>query len=126
MPEISRFEDAAALAVIGGLAVAIVLRARPGADGLATWAWPMAVALVASPVVYPWYLVWLLPFILSRRALPLLAWTVSILATYAVWHAAELGGAWRVPPGVLAIEFGAVLAVAAAVACRRSRPAGID
>ncbi len=96
---------ATGLGVLGGLAVAAVLQARLGVGRPDTWAWPMAAALIASPVVYPWYLLWLLPFTLSgRTTLPLLAWSVSILATYVVWSSAALGGARAVPPGVLAIE----------------------
>jgi hypothetical protein len=71
----------------------------------------MATALVLSPVVYPWYLVWLVPFALSLTTLPLLAWSITVLCTYVVWHLKELGWPWVVPDAVLLIEFGAVMAV---------------
>ena len=48
--------------------------------------WPMAASLLCAPVVYPWYLLWLLPFVRSVSTLPLILWTVSIIPTYIVWH----------------------------------------
>jgi rSAM/selenodomain-associated transferase 2 len=116
---------AAALAVLGGLAVAAALRSRLPPTSPAAWAWPMASALALSPVVYPWYLVWLVPFAVSAATVPLLAWTVTILSTYSVWHLHEIGRPWEVPAPVLAFEFGTVIAVAiwAAINPSRSRSA---
>src|SRR6185312_4519434 len=63
-------KSAAAIAVVAGLAVAMWMRQRWPADEPAAWAWPMAVALVGAPVVYPWYLLYFTPFLFTRRALP--------------------------------------------------------
>jgi hypothetical protein len=102
---------AAVVAVIAGLAMAVVLRWRLSVTSAAAWAWPMATALMMSPVVYPWYVVWLAPFLVSVTTFPLLAWSVTVLGTYMVWHLKELGRPWTVPGAVLLFEFGTVIAV---------------
>lgn len=45
--------------------------------------------------------------------LPLVAWSLTVVPTYLVWHWAAGGGPWRVPPIVLALEYGVPLLVAA-------------
>jgi hypothetical protein len=112
---------AVVLAVIGGLGVAVALRSRLQTTSPAAWAWPMAIALVLSPVVYPWYLVWLAPFLVSLATVPLLIWSVTILSTYSVWHLKEIGGPWDVPGSVLAIEFGTVIVSTIWVVIKASR-----
>jgi hypothetical protein len=64
-----------------------------------------------APLVYPWYLVWLAPFLTTRWTLPLLAWTIAILPVYVVW-AYPPGTGWIVPVWLLAIEYGAVAVTA--------------
>jgi hypothetical protein len=97
---------AAAAAVGAALAVAVWARARLPPSSPAAWAWPLATALVASPLVYPWYLVWLAPFLVARTTRPLLVWTVSIQATYVVWNHPP-GAPWAVPGWALLVEYGA-------------------
>ena len=77
----------------------------------AAWAWPMAVAIAFAPVIYPWYLLCLTPFLFSIATLPLAAWTVSALSVYEVWDLSRHGGRWITPVSVMAFEFG-VLVVA--------------
>lgn len=110
------------LAVLVGLVTAAWLRRKAPARCADQWAWPMAASLVCAPVVYPWYLLWLLPFLRSRATLPLIVWTVSILPTYIVWHLRSLGHEWHVPAWVLLLEYGAVGMAAAAVSLRRMAP----
>ncbi len=74
------------------------------------WAWPMAAALLCAPLVYPWYLVWLAPFLVAQDAMPLTIWSVSILGTYVVWQLA--GAPWAVPGWALLVEYGALLGAA--------------
>ena len=114
---------AAAAAVTVGLLAAAWCRWKLSADNPAAWAWPMALALVAAPVVYPWYLLYVTPFLLTSATLPLTVWTVSILPVYVVWELAGRGGAWVVPGTILSIEYGVVLAVASVMMWRRRRPA---
>jgi alpha-1,6-mannosyltransferase len=107
------------LAVLVGLGTAVWLRSRSPECWADEWAWPMAASLVFAPVVYPWYLLWLLPFLCSVSSLPLMVWTISILPTYLVWHLRSIGRAWQVPGWVLLLEYGAVAVAAAAVTLRR-------
>ena len=109
----------AGLAVLVGFATATWLRnARPewAPDALA---WPMAAALVCAPAVFPWYLLWLLPFLMSASKLPIIVWTVSIFPTYAMWHWRALGRGWgALPVWVMWVEYGCV-AIAAVIAVLR-------
>ena len=99
---------ATGFAVAAGLAVALWARRRLPLASPQVWAWPMATTLVCAPLVYPWYLVWLVPFLAAPRAMPLAIWTVSILGTYVAWQRA--GVPWGVPAWVLGVEYGALLA----------------
>jgi len=103
---------ATALAVVAGLVVAAVVRTRLPATSAAAWAWPVATTLLFAPLVYPWYLVWLAPFLFTRATLPLLAWTISIQLVYVTWRLPP-GAAWVVPRWALAVEYGVLLAVGA-------------
>ncbi len=79
------------------------------------FAWPLAASLLCAPVVFPWYLLWLLPFLTSSLTLPIVIWTVSIIPTYVMWHLRTLGHPWGSLPGwVMLLEYGC-LAVAAAI-----------
>jgi hypothetical protein len=51
--------------------------------------------------------------------LPLIVWSGSVLMTYYVWEAVRDGGRWWVAPGVLAAEYGVVLATAVWMFWRR-------
>jgi alpha-1,6-mannosyltransferase len=107
---------ATGLAVAAGLAVAVWARRSLPLESPRAWAWPMGAALVCAPMVYPWYLVWLAPFLVGLETMPLTIWTVSILSTYVVWRL--VGVPWVVPVWALLIEYG-VLA-AALWQCRRN------
>jgi alpha-1,6-mannosyltransferase len=111
---------AAAVAVLAGLAVTTWMRANTSADDPAAWGWPMAVSLACAPVVYPWYLLYLTPFLFARSCLPLLAWTFTALPIYAVWDLARHGHRWLVPAPVEAVEYGFVLAIAVVSVLKRS------
>ena len=110
----------AAIALLVGLVTAAWLRSKPPACGAAQWTWPIAASLACMPVVYPWYLLWLLPFLRSTSTVPLMVWTVSILPTYIVWHLRSLGRAWQVPGWVLLLEYGSVAIAAAIMLLRRT------
>lgn len=103
---------AAALALAVGVAVSFACRRSDAARTPAVWAWPLAATLAFSPLVYPWYLVWLLPFLTSASVLPLGVWSLSIIATYGVWHGFTDGLPWRVQPAVLMFEYGPPIAAA--------------
>jgi alpha-1,6-mannosyltransferase len=121
-------ELAVGLAVLAGLLTAAWMRrkadvgtgafAPPASEASAVspeaFAWPMAASLLCAPVVYPWYLLWLLPFLRSRSTLPLIVWSVSIFPTYWVWHLRALGHPWILPGWVLLLEYGSLVIAAAA------------
>jgi alpha-1,6-mannosyltransferase len=109
------------LAVLVGLLIAIWLRKKSETLSADAFAWPMAASLLCAPVVYPWYLLWLLPFLRSASALPIVIWTVSIIPTYYVWHLRTLGRPWLVPGWIMLLEYGAVAASGAIVVFRRIR-----
>ena len=119
----------AGLAVLAGLATAIWLRRRTAEWSAEQFAWPMAASLLCAPVVFPWYLLPLLPFLTSPSTLLIIVWTVVIIPTYVQWHLRALGHSWGALPGwVMLVEYGCVAAVGAIIALRRlmrpsSRPA---
>jgi alpha-1,6-mannosyltransferase len=115
------------LAVLVGLVTATWLRIRRTAPELSSdqsdwgqsdwdlFAWPMAAALLCAPAVFPWYLLWLLPFLTSSLTLLIILWTVSIIPVYVQWHLRTLGRPWGALPGwIMLVEYGC-LAIAAAV-----------
>jgi alpha-1,6-mannosyltransferase len=109
------------LAVLVGFLTAIWLRKNSGAWSSDAFAWPMAASLLCAPVAYPWYLLWLLPFMRSASTVPIIIWTVSILPTYYVWHLRTLGRPWLVPGWIMLLEYGSVAAAGAIIAFRRLR-----
>ena len=96
-----------ALPAVLGLAVAIWARCHWSIDSPETWAWPVAVTLLFAPTVFPWYLVWLTPFLFSPSTLPLAVWSVSVLATYSTLPGWAVG---VIEYGALAIATGWMIA----------------
>src|SRR5947209_6743847 len=62
----------AGLAVLVGFLATFWMRRNSTEVCSDPFAWPMAASLFCAPVVYPWYLLWLLPFIRSISTLPLM------------------------------------------------------
>jgi alpha-1,6-mannosyltransferase len=124
-PIFATLERVAAPQVVAGLAVLVgfftsIWMRRKFAEGAAeTFAWPMAASLFCAPVVYPWYLLWMLPFLRSTSTVPILVWTLSILPTYYVWHLRTVGRPWVVPDWIMVLEFGTVGIACAIIALRR-------
>ena len=122
----------AGLAVLVGLVTSTWLRIRSAAPQFSpdqfAWsqfAWPMAASLLCAPAVFPWYLLWLLPFLTSASTLLIVLWTVSIIPVYLQWHLRSLGRPWGALPGwVMLLEYGCVATAAAIIALHRiTRPA---
>ena len=124
LERIARPQAVTGLALLLGLVAAAVLRKKHDEFSSQTFPWPIAATLLCAPVVYPWYLLWLLPFVQSASTVPIIIWTISIIPTFYVWHLRTLGGRWEVPGWILLLEFGSVAAAAAIIAIRRfARPA---
>lgn len=117
----------AALAVLVGLATATWLRRRsavpessPRAFAWDVFAWPMAATLLCAPAVFPWYLLWLLPFLTSASTLLIIVWSVSIIPTYVQWHLRTLGRPWGALPGwIMPAEYGCVAIAATIIIAER-------
>src|SRR5206468_6731525 len=101
------------LALSVGILIATWLRTRLQASSADAFAWPRAASLLFVPAVFPWYLLWLLPFARSVSTLPMIIWTVAILPTYIVWHLRAMGRPFILPVWIMLLEYGAV-AIAAA------------
>ena len=114
----------AGLAVLAGLATAAWLRTAGTAWSPEAFAWPLAASLLCAPVVFPWYLLWLLPFLTSASTLLIVVWSVSIFPTYIMWHFRTLGRPWGSLPGwVMVLEYGCVAIGAAVMWLARDRKA---
>jgi alpha-1,6-mannosyltransferase len=108
----------AGLAVLVGFLTAIWMRRKAPAWSPDAFAWPMAASLLCAPVVYPWYLLWLLPFVRSASTVPIIIWTVSIIPTYYVWHLRTLGRPWLLPSWIMLLEYGSVVAAGVVIGFR--------
>jgi alpha-1,6-mannosyltransferase len=114
---------AAGAPVVVGFLTAIWLRRTTPERPADAFAWPMAASLLCAPSVYPWYLLWLLPFLRSASTAPILIWTVSIIPTYVVWHLRTLGRPWLVPWWIMLLEYGSVAMAGIIIGVRRlTRP----
>jgi alpha-1,6-mannosyltransferase len=109
----------AGLAVLVGFLTAIWMRSKAPAWSSDAFAWPMAASLLCAPVVYPWYLLWLLPFLRSASTVPIIIWTVGIIPTFYVWHLRTLGRPWLVPGWIMLLEYGSVATAGAIIMLRR-------
>jgi alpha-1,6-mannosyltransferase len=107
------------LAALVGFLTAMWMRRRSAEWSSDAFAWPMAVSLLCAPVVYPWYLLWLLPFIRSTSTVPIMIWTLSIIPTYYVWHLRAVGRPWLVPDWIMLLEYGSVAMTVAIIALLR-------
>ncbi len=111
----------AGLALLVGLVTATWLRRAAPDWSTYLLAWPMAACLLFAPAVFPWYLLWLLPFLTSASTVLLIVWTVSIFPTYVQWHLRTLGHPWGALPGwVMLLEYGCVAFAAAIISWRRT------
>ncbi len=110
----------ATVALLAGLLAASCFRIRLPVHSPEAWAYPMAAALIFAPVIYPWYLLWLVPFLTVAATIPLMIWTISILSTYVVWDLARSGSAWTVPWLVSFLEFGMMATAAVWLVVKRN------
>ena len=110
----------AGLAVVVGLVMASWMRKRSPEWSLEQFAWPMAVSLFCAPVVFPWYLISVLPFLTAASTLLIIMWTATIIPTYVQWHLRASGHPWgALPVWIMLLEYGCVAIAAALLVLRR-------
>lgn len=68
----------------------------------------LAGLLLASPIVHPWYVIWLVPFLAWRREPWALAWSGTVLLSYAVLPGWLEDGVWQLPRWVPWVEYAPV------------------
>lgn len=72
-----------------------------------------SVVLSLSPVVYPWYAIWLVPFLCFYPIKAGFAFTGLVGLSYLVLPRFDSGLGWSLPPWVLAVEYGVPAALLA-------------
>ena len=117
---------ACGLAVAGGWSWYYLRHRRAEADAVPRGDWVYGGFLALSPVVNPWYLLWLLPFAAIRPSA--WAWTASAVVLLAYLTGLNLNdltmGPFAHPPWVRPVEYGLIAAAIGYpfVAGRRVRP----
>ena len=61
--------------------------------------------ILLSPTVYPWYLVWIVPFLCVYPNRAWLLFTGLVALSYWVWVVYDATGVWALPGGLLALEY---------------------
>lgn len=110
----------AGLALLVGFLTAMWMTRTSPESSSEMFAWPMAASLLCAPAVFPWYLLWLLPFLTSASTFLIIVWTASIIPTYFQWHLRTIRHTWGALPGwVMLAEYGCVAVTAAIIAVLR-------
>lgn len=104
--------DAAAAAiaalVMGGLALYL---AAKRAEPLRASYLLIAALLLLSPSVFPWYLIWLIPFLCFFPNTGFLLWTATIFLSYDVLIGYKALGTWQYDPVLAWLEYTPVFAL---------------
>jgi len=103
---------AVALAALLVLALAVGLAVR-GADAVAAATAVVAVSLLLSPNVLPWYALWFLPLLALRDEPAALLFTGTVALAYLVYPDWQSGRPWYLDWGVRALEYLPCVAVLA-------------
>jgi hypothetical protein len=93
----------AGAALIAILVVTLKRRFEPVRAGL----WLFGALLLVSPVVHPWYILWVLPFAAVRRAWPWLVLGALLPLAYLPLDGWWSQGVWSAPGWIPWIEYGA-------------------
>jgi hypothetical protein len=62
-------------------------------------------ALVVSPTMYPWYLLWIAPFFALYRNRAWIGFSALVMLSYAVWTYYIESGTWVLPNWLLVLEY---------------------
>ena len=96
---------AARVVVVGGWIMGVLWWAQRQEDVIRFAAGAFASAAILSPVLHPWYVVWLVPFLCVWRPPALMALTATVVLAYSVWPGYLAGGPWTVPLWVRLAEY---------------------
>jgi hypothetical protein len=110
-----------AAAILATALAAWRFRAAPATAGY----WLCLVALLVSPVAYPWYLLWALCFVPLLRGAAgwtAIVWSGTIGLSYTMWREPT----WRMSSAALLAEYGLVYATLALEVWRAIRRARLD
>lgn len=91
-----------ALGVVGGLALHLAARR---ADPLRACYLLIAAVLFLAPSVFPWYVIWLVPFLCFFPNPALLLFTSTVLLSYHVLIGYSATGEWRYTPWLVWLEY---------------------
>jgi alpha-1,6-mannosyltransferase len=80
-------------------------------------------ALLLTPTLYPWYLLWVVPFLCLFPNRAWILFTGLVFASYWVWVVLERTGQWRLPAVVYAVEYAPFYALLSFDAWRARRKA---
>ena len=72
--------------------------------------WTLGVTLVLSPILYPWYCTWILPFAAWRRALVWNVLSITLFAYYLFWNERLFVLPWHTPLWMRSLIIAPVLA----------------
>jgi hypothetical protein len=84
----------------------VMLRRRPLPS---VYAWSLGTALLVSPVVHPWYVIWLLPAVLFASHPAWWLWSITVFLAYEPLPGFLTEGVWEESPVVKALEYVPVL-----------------
>jgi hypothetical protein len=62
-------------------------------------------ALIVSPTVYPWYLIWIVPLLCAFPNRAWIGFTGLVMLSYGVWDVYNASGVWFIPTWMLAVEY---------------------
>lgn len=104
---------AAKLVALAALACAIAWTVRRRLEPIPAFLWVGGALVLLTPVMHPWYLLWVLPWAACRGAWPWFAFGAALPLAYLPLDGWWAGGSWDAPAWVPLVEYG-VLAAAAA------------
>jgi hypothetical protein len=107
LEDISLFVAKAISATI--LIVVIIKTYRSRFDPERAALWIMATFVIVSPVVHPWYLLWVLPFAALRGTWPWPVFSGTLFLAYFPIDGWLLRGVWEAPKWVPWIEYGTLV-----------------
>ena len=87
------------------LVLAAILVPRRLRDPLAASGVVIAVLLLLSPTVHPWYVLWIVPFLCIYPNPAWIGFTGLVTLSYTALHVLETTGVWQLPTTILAIEY---------------------